>query len=116
MRGKVIAVDRDEIAFGITPAYAGKSTPESVPTAQCRDHPRICGEKSVSKVETKLMPGLPPHVQGKGLRDVLVPKPLGITPAYAGKSRCGSSASPRGWEHPRICGEKASMPLVSSSV
>ena len=30
----------------------------------------------------------------------------GITPAWAGKSRCGSSASPRGWDHPRVGGEK----------
>ena len=91
MRGKA-NLECHRIVFDrITPAYAGKRPPQSPPSGQSRDHPRICGEKSVSKVETKLMPGLPPHVQGKGLRDVLVPKPLGITPAYAGKRACQRS-------------------------
>lgn len=88
MRGKA-NLECHRIVFDrITPAYAGKRPPQSPPSGQSRDHPRICGEKSVSKVETKLMPGLPPHMQEKGLRDVLVPKPLGITPAYAGKRHC----------------------------
>ena len=91
MRGKVPSAAVLAVSIGITPAYAGKRPPQSPPSGQSRDHPRICGEKSVSKVETKLMPGLPPHVQGKGLRDVLVPKPLGITPAYAGKRACQRS-------------------------
>ena len=90
MRGKA-NLECHRIVFDrITPAYAGKMPPQSPPSGQSRDHPRICGEKSVSKVETKLMPGLPPHMQEKGLRDVLVPKPLGITPAYAGKRRLKS--------------------------
>ena len=33
---------------GITPAYAGKSTRGSDDTACCWDHPRVCGEKSIS--------------------------------------------------------------------
>lgn len=106
MRGKGFSSILLTMIVGITPACAGKRPPQSPPSGQSRDHPRICGEKSVSKVETKLMPGLPPHVQGKGLRDVLVPKPLGITPAYAGKShRCRASGDGQ-QDHPRMCGEK----------
>ena len=30
----------------------------------------------------------------------------GITPAYAGKSRCRSRMSPDRWDHPRVCGEE----------
>ena len=57
------------------------------PTAFCwnQKYPRICGEKSPASEVTSGGWGLPPHMQGKGLRDVLVPKPLGITPACAGK-------------------------------
>ena len=30
-----------------------------------------------------------------------------ITPAYAGKSRCGYISPALSWDHPRLCGEKA---------
>ena len=32
---------------------------------------------------------------------------IGITPAYAGKSRFPSSTAPYRRDHPRVCGEKA---------
>ena len=31
---------------------------------------------------------------------------VGITPAYAGKSRDRLSLKWRSWDHPRLCGEK----------
>ena len=46
MRGK------DRVALGkvdhdrITPAYAGKSAIISLWSSICRDHPRLCGEKT----------------------------------------------------------------------
>ena len=33
--------------------------------------------------------------------------PGGITPAYAGKRPCPDRGRPAGWDHPRVCGEKA---------
>ena len=55
MRGKVctdgVAADRDRI----TPAYAGKSAGAMIQRAKCRDHPRLCGEKSFSSDSNSLI-------------------------------------------------------------
>ena len=46
MRGK----ERQDLSFphdrGITPAYAGKSSPAECVSHAWRDHPRLCGEKT----------------------------------------------------------------------
>ena len=46
MRGKVSVFSSTEIAYGITPAYAGKSCQWRGLPRQCGDHPRVCGEKT----------------------------------------------------------------------
>ena len=46
MRGKVFMQTRTIRAFGITPAYAGKSTAEPRLRITTGDHPRVCGEKT----------------------------------------------------------------------
>ena len=66
MRGKVAACCRWPAWPGITPAYAGKRLHKPLRAITIWDHPRVCGEKSLSICK--------PHV---GQR---------ITPAYAGKS------------------------------
>ena len=53
------------------------------------------------------MTGSPPRVRGKGIVHVFVPEKLGITPAYAGKSRGQSRNCTNTEDHPRVCGEKA---------
>ena len=55
------------------------------------------------------MTGSPPRVRGKGVVDVLVSEPLGITPAYAGKRGSGSLPRSCRRDHPRVCGEKISQ-------
>ena len=45
-------------------------------------------------------------------KDLLVVQPCtadGITPAYAGKSIQPSSYGLKGWDHPRLCGEKRKL-------
>ena len=73
------------LRFWITPAYAGKSRFPSSTAPYRRDYPRACGEKFNLKEMSKTLLGSPPRVRGKGVVDVLVPEPFGITPAYAGK-------------------------------
>ena len=74
-------------AEGITPAYAGKSQGLADIYEVLGDHPRVCGEKSELIPPGKLPPGSPPRMRGKApvVRDIV--RDLGITPAYAGKSR-----------------------------
>ena len=47
----------------------------------------MCGEKDKAKEMGATTKGSPPRMRGKGVVDVLVSEPLGITPAYAGKSK-----------------------------
>ena len=46
-------------------------------------------------------------MRGKGVVHILVPEPLGITPACAGKSAMQASKEKIDKDHPRMCGEKA---------
>ena len=77
------------------------------------DHPRVCGEKSRCGTFALQIPGSPPRVRGKAFRDRQVNGFDGITPAYAGKRLLHTSGDIRGWDHPRVCGEKSvCCPLV----
>ena len=90
---------------GITPAGAGKTGVLLPHVVAAEDHPRRCGENSVTRMPALTCKGSPPQVRGKrnGLpRDTL---PAGITPAGAGKTSrltyCGECEQ----DHPRRCGE-----------
>ena len=48
----------------------------------------------------------PPRVRGKVCHTMAEAKGLGITPAYAGKSRCNLPSTAPWKDHPRVCGEK----------
>ena len=106
MRGKVPAVALLMWENRITPAYAGKSGVSHGFQTMFWDHPRLCGEKfsflpfPVQKV------GSPPPMRGKVIAGSALRFPIGITPAYAGKSSTIIYFRPRIEDHPRLCGEK----------
>ena len=108
MRGKGSAPPRGHPLPGITPAYAGKSTPSLAVFGLHRDHPRVCGEKQKSGFEAQNQLGSPPRMRGKGLQGHQARCRHGITPAYAGKRAQARSADAFGRDHPRVCGEKLS--------
>ena len=85
MRGKALAYLTPCTECGITPAYAGKSTPINESSFTKRDHPRVCGEKPADYVGYKLAEGSPPRMRGKVRMERSVKSGSGITPAYAGK-------------------------------
>ena len=58
-----------------------------------------------------MIAGSPPRVRGKGVVHILVPEPLGITPAYAGKRRNCPRILRSTRDHPRVCGEKHAVPV-----
>ena len=90
MRGKVAICGRLATAAGITPAYAGKSSLSVYLPCSRGDHPRLCGEKLVTSGNSGVGLGSPPPMRGKVRKMEQRKKPIGITPAYAGKSpeRC----------------------------
>ena len=106
VRGKDKLAIFEGIVNGITPAYAGKRQHQGPCPQAGRDHPRVCGEKKFGFVLHPPAPGSPPRMRGKGGHPCGGPWALGITPAYAGKSRCRSRPGNTGWDHPRVCGEK----------
>ena len=46
MRGKAEKLRPVTVSRGITPAYAGKSSPNTLLLISAGDHPRLCGEKT----------------------------------------------------------------------
>ena len=93
---------------GITPACAGKRIPQLFGASLSRDHPRVCGEKVVPIIVLCSFMGSPPRVRGKVCTVPLRPFAVGITPAYAGKSRKNGTCNRQIWDHPRVCGEELS--------
>ena len=106
MRGKGFGVVRRNGRPRITPAYAGKrQRPRRFPQGD-RDHPRVCGEKSIRILRMWERTGSPPRMRGKERPAVDINIVVRITPAYAGKSFFFSCSRRPCWDHPRVCGEK----------
>ena len=58
----------------------------------------------------------PPRVRGKVCHTMAEAKGLGITPAYAGKSRCNLPSTAPWKDHPRVCGEKPPLEETGNPV
>ena len=116
MRGKVPGRTAGGCPGGITPACAGKSAPAASSATECRDHPRVCGEKPSSNCCLLITSGSPPRMRGKGSRKTHFQPHLGITPAYAGKSVSRGHAPPAGRDYPRVCGEKCGLRRSASAM
>ena len=108
MRGKGMYAMHPARAWGITPAYAGKSGHAINPNVCGQDHPRVCGEKSPFSLFRPPHLGSPPRMRGKVVHFFGAHLPDGITPAYAGKSSQTAEHPSIMQDHPRVCGEKYS--------
>ena len=109
MRGKVSVHSAFSPFVRITPACAGKSRRLSHCRSQFWDHPRVCGEKLFRFILVLHPLGSPPRMRGKVIPVHSRSSPPRITPAYAGKSCTVCQRSEDCWDHPRVCGEKASV-------
>ena len=69
----------------IIPAYAGNTTAPSAPKPAPRDHPRVCGEHYIRRVDRLDRRGSSPRMRGTPAL-----RPARMTPAR---------------DHPRVCGE-----------
>ena len=85
MRGKACAKWLSLFRFGITPAYAGKSSTLRCGLPAPWDHPRVCGEKAVRAMVAAETLGSPPRMRGKADDASETCQNFRITPAYAGK-------------------------------
>ena len=65
MRGKVFKSCCIILCSRITPAYAGKSAQVRQCQGSSRDHPRLCGEKTLNRKGQTRNLGSPPPMRGK---------------------------------------------------
>ena len=86
MRGKPRAKAYMSAPLRITPADAGKTATEQAYFDLLKDHPRRCGENSVSGSTMRYSTGSPPQVRGKLMRPLKDTEAARITPAGAGKT------------------------------
>ena len=94
------------------PAHAGKRN-RVLSLSRCTwDHPRMCGEKGVYAMLYTGLWGSPPRMRGKVHLHSSLQVHLGITPAYAGKSKNAQGPADSCEDHPRMCGEKLMPPLL----
>ena len=93
--------------MGITPAWAGKRGVEKTPCLWYTDHPRAGGEKSEEIPAGSTCEGSPPRRRGKVVGKEILPRRVGITPAWAGKSSALHTLPCRPRDHPRMGGEKS---------
>ncbi len=70
----------------ITPAYAGKTFFHNFEPYIAKDHPRVCGKDATRNMATRRLSGSPPRMRERLLLREQAEEPVGITPAYAGKT------------------------------
>ena len=91
---------------GIIPACAGNRPADVCPHQKRWDHPRVCGEQSITVALAESPRGSSPRVRGTGIRAHKEPRERGIIPACAGNSRAPHESVCSMWDHPRVCGEQ----------
>ena len=116
MRGKGFPYIITSTGSRITPAYAGKRIPYFAACFTISDHPRLCGEKLSRCDDLRSGVGSPPPMRGKERRSFSRAATGRITPAYAGKSLLHRNNQDQNEDHPRLCGEKATMRRFSCTL
>ena len=105
MRGTPPACPDQGARRRIIPAYAGNTSSTTCWKQFAEDHPRICGEHTLSGIAERTGLGSSPHMRGTRRWHMGASCLRRIIPAYAGNT-CGSISRPRlTGDHPRICGE-----------
>ena len=116
VRGKRVQEDIQHLRHGITPAGAGKTPRQGLPTVRRRDHPRRCGENQGIALPLHCLRGSPPQVRGKLPVGAVQPHQPGITPAGAGKTGFAELTGDDAKDHPRRCGENPVIAYICSRV
>ena len=107
VRGTACRAQTASCRFRFIPACAGNGCGTSRRCC-CRSvHPRVCGERSMTKRATVTSSGSSPRVRGTGLALDLRGRERRFIPACAGngaRTCAGCTLRP---VHPRVCGERA---------
>ena len=95
----------DTTREGSSPHTRGALRSRRRPVSPRRDHPRIRGEHVVFSLDPHFRIGSSPHTRGAPVLLGIPAPPVGIIPAYAGSTPCGTIFREDHWDHPRIRGE-----------
>ena len=93
------------LAYGITPAYAGKTLRLGVLATTIGDHPRVCGKDCGLLGGVRCKIGSPPRMRERPFFAATSHLSVRITPAYAGKTFLCGHFTPQCEDHPRVCGK-----------
>ena len=116
VRGTVASAGNQSSNLRITPACAGNSFDGEENASEKQDHPRVCGEQYYSLSNIASAKGSPPRVRGTEGRSFYRLLHCGITPACAGNRRPPGHQSAGCRDHPRVCGEQASIAAFCKSL
>ena len=109
MRGTLRGLICELPAKRIIPAYAGNAYSAPAGSSQCPDHPRVCGERHISRPQLHAQAGSSPRMRGTLGRRHGIADTGRIIPAYAGNARRHRPVPARLPDHPRVCGERHSV-------
>ncbi len=105
LRGTQLIGQRAEHAGRIIPAPAGNTSTDLRITGEPSDHPRACGEHSVSTGSVMREAGSSPRLRGTPILQIVTPKGGRIIPAPAGNTPPIPPPASHKPDHPRACGE-----------
>ena len=105
MRGTHIEVDLVNLRVGIIPAYAGNTRARVSTSRATGDHPRVCGEHSMTVESAASTLGSSPRMRGTLIGIWQCDALIGIIPAYAGNTMQIIVVVFGQRDHPRVCGE-----------
>ena len=105
MRGTPPGIGICANSTGIIPAYAGNTRLPRRSCAGLWDHPRVCGEHTLSNRISSGLRGSSPRMRGTPIGCARWRNTNGIIPAYAGNTRTSNHRTCGAWDHPRVCGE-----------
>ena len=98
---------------GIIPAYAGNTNSVSHTLGTSGDHPRVCGEHRPVSESAQTLLGSSPRMRGTPAAWPARSASKWIIPAYAGNTICRFRSNRDRRDHPRVCGEHSTTPVVT---
>ena len=110
MRGTLIVGHDDDAHGGIIPAYAGNTGSYPRVAWFAGDHPRVCGEHTLTGKPRSTCKGSSPRMRGTLICILSMCDIYRIIPAYAGNTAVVSVEHLHTGDHPRVCGEHRSRP------
>ena len=110
VRGAPWSVNPHRRWKGTIPACAGSTAATRCCGCAARDHPRVCGEHSLTTALLPWASGPSPRVRGARGRGGRGGRGPGTIPACAGSTSGGEGSGAAVRDHPRVCGEHSERP------